>query len=226
MDFFCISHPVLGRYIWCQPRSREYLHAFHVQSHWECFSVISLVENHRQKGDEEYANILNRIRLGDQTEDDMRSLQDRVRPEGHPDLMGALVIASTHAIVNKHNALCLDNLKTELVKIEAINSHCNIPNFVPKLHKKKCTVEPTPYLQTLHVKMGCRVMLTVNIDVRDCLCNGSIGTLGGIVKDKNGQVTILMVKFDSGDSGREMQRCHPQLAKVFPGCTPIKKQIF
>ena len=39
--------PVMGRYIWNQPRSDEYLHAYLVQSHWERFSVISLVENHR-----------------------------------------------------------------------------------------------------------------------------------------------------------------------------------
>ena len=53
--------PVRGQYIWCQPASVKYLQAFMVQSHWECFNVISLVENHRQHGNEEYANILNHI---------------------------------------------------------------------------------------------------------------------------------------------------------------------
>ena len=51
--------PVMGKYIWSQPHSDEYLHAFLVQSYWELFSVISLVENHRQHGDSEYADILN-----------------------------------------------------------------------------------------------------------------------------------------------------------------------
>ena len=83
--------PVLGRYIWMQPRSEEYLQAFLVESLWEQFTVISLVENHRQQGDAEYADILNRVRLGEHTDEDMRILQGRVRKEGHPDLKGAQV---------------------------------------------------------------------------------------------------------------------------------------
>ena len=169
--------PVMGRYIWSQPRSSEYLYAYLVGSHWEQFSVISLVENHRQHGDAEYADILNRIRVGEHTDDDMSKLQERVRPEGHPDLKGALVIASKHTVVNKHNDLRLQELTSDLIVIEAINSHCNLPGFKPKIDKKKNTVSPTCYLQTLKLKLRCKVMLTVNIDVRDCLCNGSIGTL-------------------------------------------------
>ena len=36
-------------------------------------------------------------------EDDLNKLQERVRPEDHPDLKGTLVIASTHEVVNKHS---------------------------------------------------------------------------------------------------------------------------
>jgi ATP-dependent exoDNAse (exonuclease V) alpha subunit len=191
---------------------------------WEHFTVISLVENHRQQGDAEYANILNRIRLGEHTNDDMKVLQERVRPEGHPDLSGAQVIASTHAIVNKHNALSLEKLNTELIQIEAINSHNNIPNYQPKIHPKKHTVGITSYLQTLCIKVGCRVMLTFNLDVKDSLSNGSIGTLKGVLKNPTGEVKVLMVQFDNKDSGREMRRCHPQYTSQFPNCTPIMKQ--
>ena len=218
--------PVMGKYIWSQPCKKEYLHAFLVQSHWENFSVISLVENHRQQGDAEYADILNRIRVGEHTDEDMSLLQERVRPEGHPDLKTALVIASTHRVVNEHNERCLSEIKSDLITIEATNSHSNIPAYVPTIHEKKKTVACTPYLQTLKLKLGCRVMLTANIDVRDSLCNGSIGTLKGILKDKNdGEVKILMIKFNNEDSGREMRRQHPHLSKQFPICTPIKKQI-
>ena len=217
--------PVKGVYIWCQPRNIEYFHAFHVQSHWEHFDVISLVENHRQKSDAEYADILNRIRVGMLTNEDLQILQDRVRPEGHPDLTGNTVIASTHAVVNKHNKLCLEQIKSKLVEIEAINSHNNIPNFSPKVDKKKGTVGTTAYVQMLQVKQGCRVMMIDNIDVTDCLCNGSVGSVKGIVRDKNGVVQFLMVKFDNDDSGREMRRCHPRLEKSFPGCTPVKRQM-
>ena len=45
-------------------------------------------------------------------------------------------------------------------------------------------------------------MLTINLDVKDSLSNGSIGTLQGIVLDK-GEVKVLMVQFDNEDSSRE-----------------------
>ena len=220
--------PVQAKYIWCEPYSREYHEAFHLQSYWELFTVISLVENHRQQKDAEYANILNRIRVaekGKMTEEDLTALQVSVRPEGHADLRGALVIGSTHAVVNKHNDLRLKELKTPLVTIEAVNSHNNIPNYMPKIHPKKRTIGDTHLLQTFQVKVGSRVMLTNNLDVCDILSNGSIGTLEGMIGN-NGEVNVMMVRFDSRDSGREMQRLHPQYAKRFPGCTPIKKQVW
>ena len=216
--------PVQGRYIWCQPKRMEYLQAFLVQPHWEQFSVISLVENHRQEGDVEYANILNRIRVGEHTEEDINILQQRVRPEGHQDMKGSLVIASTHATVNKHNVIGLQQLHTELFILEAINSHSNIPNFKPKINPKKLTVESTAYVQTLKVREGCRVMLIDNIDVQDSLCNGSIGTVRHILKYKNEDVKVILVEFDNINSGRELQRRHPNYAKMFPGCTPILRQ--
>ena len=217
--------PVKGAYIWLQPRNSEFHQAFFVQSHWEQFEVISLVENHRQEGDKEFANILNRTRVGENTESDMEVLQSRVRPEGHPDLRGATVIASTHRVVNKYNRLALDQIAAEQVGIEAINSHNNIQNFRPKINEKKGTVGPTAYLQTLQVKRGCRVMMIDNIDISDCLCNGSTGTLIAIIKDSQRQVKYLMVQFDNKDSGQEMRRGHPELSKAFPGCTPLNKQI-
>ena len=97
----CQLKPVLGRSIWSTPRSEEYLQAFLVNSHWEQFEVVSLEENHRQEEDRSFADMLNRVRVGLQNDEDLKMLQERVRPEDHPDLKGALVIASTHEVVNK-----------------------------------------------------------------------------------------------------------------------------
>ena len=68
-------------------------------------------------------------------------------------------------------------------------------------------------------------MLTINQDVRDRLSNGSIGTLMHAIKDVHGEVKLLLVKFDNLEAGNEVRRCHPFLAKKFPGCTPIYKQL-
>ena len=130
----CQLKPVLGRSIWSTPRSEEYLQAFTIDSYWEKFAVVSLVENHRQNEDRQYADLLNWVRVGLQTEEDLSKLQERVRPEEHSDLKGALVIASTHEIVNKNNDKCLQELSTELLVINAVDSHNNLPNCMPKIH--------------------------------------------------------------------------------------------
>ena len=216
--------PVKGVYIWCQPINKEYHQAYQVQPHWERFAVISLIENHRQQGDSQYADILNRIRVGESTEDDMAFLNQRVRAEGHTDIKGATVIACKHVAVNKYNRLGMEQINSELFEIDAINSHSNIPDFVPKIDVKKGTVGTTAYVQKLQIKAGCRVMMIDNIDISDSLCNGSLGTVRTILQDKHGMVAILMVLFDNPDSGRELRRLSPRLATAFPNCTPIKRQ--
>ena len=75
--------PARGRYIFECPSSTEYSEAFGdgTDSLWSCFEVINLTHNHRQDSDKEFANILNRIRLGEQTSEDIELLSTRVRPE-------------------------------------------------------------------------------------------------------------------------------------------------
>ena len=136
-------------------------------------------------------------RVGELTQEDIQILQSRVKPQSHQDIKEGTVIACKDKVVNKYNRLCLDQIDKELFRIEAINSHSNIPNYKPKIDEKRGT---------------------------DCLCNGSIGTLNGIIVDRNKQVHYLMIKFDDEGSGREMRRCHPRLVKQYPGCTPIKNK--
>ena len=105
------------------------------------------MENHRQEGDKEYANILNRIRVGEITDCDMQALKERVRQSDHPDLHGATVIACQHKAVNKHNFLSLQQIDNELIVIQAINTHDTMPNFRPKIDAKKGTVGSSSYVQ-------------------------------------------------------------------------------
>ena len=88
--------PVLGSYIFAAPNCPDYKLAYGdgSDSLWRSFKVINLEENHRQGKDKDYADMLNRIRMGKHNKEDIDILKSRVRPNGHPDLKGALFISA------------------------------------------------------------------------------------------------------------------------------------
>ena len=118
--------PCKGRYIFEEPISRDYKIDYELRTHWHSFEVIILEENHRQGDDRMYADMLNRFRIGQQTEEDMSSLKDRVRPKNHKDLTGAMVVSCTNNEVVRHNQKMLNNIKDELITLKAINIHPTI----------------------------------------------------------------------------------------------------
>ena len=83
--------PVKGSYIFSAPNNKDYKLAYGdgTDSLWRSFKVINLENNHRQGKDKHYADMLNRIRLGNKTKEDMDVLKSRVRSKGHPDLKDA-----------------------------------------------------------------------------------------------------------------------------------------
>ena len=87
--------PVKGRFSFDKPSCEDYHLAYGNGSNtlWRSFQVINLTENRRQGNDKTYADMLNRIRVGDQTREDMDLLRKRLRPKNHPDLKNALYIA-------------------------------------------------------------------------------------------------------------------------------------
>ena len=95
--------PCMGRYIFEEPINPDYKIDFHLGTHWKSFEVITLEENHRQGDDMAYADMLNRFRIGQQTERDMHQLQRRVRPLGYSDLKGAVFISCKNKEVEKLN---------------------------------------------------------------------------------------------------------------------------
>ena len=70
------------------------------ESLWRRFDVINLTENHRQGNDKTYADLLNRVRVGEHTEEDLKLLETRVRKKNHKDLKGALFMACKKDAVN------------------------------------------------------------------------------------------------------------------------------
>ena len=155
----------------------------------------------------------------------MQKLCDRVRPSFHQDLHGAMYVTSTNREVENINTKHLREIKGDLVILKAINIHPTMHNFKPPLGRKG-EVKNTPFLDTLQIKKNARIQLTYNLDTLDCLTNGARGEIVDFVKNVNGIVDKIMVKFDEIHQGLQKRTSHPQLTARYPGCTPIERVMF
>ena len=217
--------PCKGRFMFDRPKCQDFQLAFECDPLWEKFDVIFLEKNHRQESDHEYADILNRIRIGEPSEHDIKKLMDRVRPKNHPDLKGAMVITCTNEAVNTENRKCLNKVNGELIEVEAINIHPTIKNFKPAISKKG-TVKETPFLSVLQLKCSAKIMLTYNIDTLDGLTNGARGTLIDVFKKVMFQYSLAKKTSIVSNCAKVVQfpvvLCFAATAHKFQGQTILK----
>ena len=121
--------PISGRFIFLSPINSQFFLTNNMDPLWEKFECINLEINHRQGEDNDYANMLNRIRVGEETSEDIDKLKDRVRNENHIDIRrekDALYIFGTNMKVNQMNNRRLKALKGEEKVILAICMHRTI----------------------------------------------------------------------------------------------------
>ena len=126
--------PISGRYIFLNPRNSQFFLTSEIDPLWGKFECINLEINHRQGDDKEYANMLNRIRIGEEADEDIRKLKERVRDENHVDTKNekdAIYIFGTNKKVNQMNHRRLKALHGEETVIKAICIHKTIKNFNP-----------------------------------------------------------------------------------------------
>ena len=131
--------PVKGRYIMESPKNEQFTIASQMAPLWGKFDVINLEINHRQGEDNEYANILNRIRVGQETSADMELMKGRVRNERHQDIIkekDAIYIFATNKKVNQMNNKRLKALKGEEKVVTATCIHKTIKKIQPSC--KQC----------------------------------------------------------------------------------------
>ena len=84
--------PVKARYVFEEPTNKEHALAHTLRDLWKLFTVVNLEENHRQGEDKVYGDLLNRVRTGEHTEEDIALLQTRVCPKSA--LSGGAAISS------------------------------------------------------------------------------------------------------------------------------------
>merc|ERR1719209_462073 len=203
--------PVKARYVFKKPTNKEHALAFTLRNLWKLFTVVTLVENHRQGEDKVFGDLLNRVRTGDHTEEDIALLETRVRPSTDPSLNDGIHVYGTNAKVNARNNQKLDQMEGELFTIRAKNASRTVKTF--KTNNAGC-IKNTPFQAVLKLKINAEVVLVHNINTIDGLTNGCRGVLVGVEK-KGKSIHRLIIKLHNPDHGslqREKNPCskHPE----------------
>ena len=177
----------------------------------ELFTMYELVDIMRQKDDLAFAQLLNRLRLNEMTEEDKQKLQTRVVDRETGDYpKDALHLFAQNYYVDQHNDTILSQLPGEKYVISCHDSvvSANIP---ANRHQSLINKLPKDYGQTgqlkksLTVVVGMIVVHTANVDVEDGLTNGATGVVKHIDfrwMEGTNRPSIIWVLFDDPRVGR------------------------
>ena len=185
----------------------------------ELFTMYELVDIMRQKDDLAFAQLLNRLRLNEMTEEDKQVLQTRVFDRDTGDYpKDAVHLFARNFYVKKHNDNILSQLPGEKFVIPCHDNvvSANIPakecqtliNSLPDDYSKTGQL-----MKSLTVVVGMIVVHTANVNVEDGLTNGATGVVKQIDFRMEGtnRPSIIWVLFDDPRVGRTTREKYRKL---------------
>ena len=197
----------------------------------ELFTMYELVDIIRQKDDLAFAQLLNRLRLNEMTEEDKQMLQTRVFDRDTGDYpKDAVHLFARNFYVKKHNDNILSQLPGEKFVIPCHDNvvSANIPakecqwliNSLPDDYSKTGQL-----MKSLTVVVGMIVVHTANVDVEDGLTNGATGVVKQIDFRMEGtnRPSIIWVLFDDPRVGRATREKYRKLynSSIHTDWTPV-----
>ena len=112
-------------------------------------------ENHRQGENKEFADILNRLRIGAHTTEDIAKIKTRVVEDMSNTVPGdALVIFGKKRCVKEYNNKMMNQLDGRLEEISAKHINPLNKNWRPNVSTKTGEIADTQFLDILTVKIG------------------------------------------------------------------------
>ena len=116
-------------------------------------------------------------------------------------------------------------LPGEIILLDATNHLATQRKFKPKIHAEG-TIGNSSFMNKLKLKLGAHVILIHNINTEDCLTNGQLGILIGVLEAADNHNNKLVVKFNNKNAGKNTRRKYPGISAKFPGGTVIERTSF
>jgi len=171
---------------------------------WDKFNVAELTEVMRQKGDDIFIDLLNKVRTGNVDENAVNILKERfIEPNDDSYPIDALHIFAENYPANNHNEAMLNKLSEPVINIMAIDEmpqHFNLQESAMRNLETAKLNDTGGLISKLLIKIGARVMITKNIDLEDRLINGQIGTVK-YFKYRNNRIVKIYVKLSDERAG-------------------------
>ena len=190
------------------------------------FKVFELTEIMRQKDDATFARLLNRIREGNQTDEDLNLLKSRsisFEDSKYQDLKNELHLFPCNAAVDTHNANMFDNINTEKTKIECFDivlgeDSDEVKQQILGQIKGKKTNDTGNLSEMLKVAVGLHYDTTHNVSIADGICNGTPCVLRKIhyMEKQKSVPSCLWVEFPDSTIGRNTRREYMHYYKKYP----------
>ena len=172
------------------------------------FTMHELTQIMRQKDDAAFAQLLNRLREGNQTTADIQALKQCIVTNDNSDSLTIPHLFPTNIQVDSYNDMVFNHSSAEKCAIQATDVVLgDYSNSVKKatLQRLPSNTSATGNLsQMLQVGKGLRYDITCNINVQDGLVNGTSCILRHIQYIENStKPAIMWVKFDQPATGSE-----------------------
>ena len=197
----CQLPPIQQKPIFCRYSNDVY----NLSHPWHEFKMIELVEIMRQKDDQPFIELLNRVRVAQHTGADIRTIQSRavdVNDKNNYPLNELHVWAENKPVMDYNN----QRLQEILMPLHVLQAVDQYPKNVSRHEIERVLSKGRSYTGGLDlevsIKEGARVMLTNNVDISDRLINGQLGTVARVwVNEVTQKPTIVYIKFNDEGAG-------------------------